>query len=265
MSNLIEIEKNDHGVATIYINRPEVRNALNQDVIADLTQAFAVLSTATDVRVIILKGRGDVFCAGADIAWMRAMGSNTYADNITDAKQLALLFDTIFTCPKPTVAVIHGGAYGGGVGLVAACDIVICDLDAGFMLSEVRLGIIPAVISPYLIQAMGARQVQRYTLTAEQFSAEQAQRLGLVHHAVKKEEVEATLQTTLAMILKGSPQAQTAAKKLIAHVRQAEINQSLHDYTATMIAQARTSADGVEGLQAFLSKRQPAWINNNDT
>lgn len=261
---MIKIEKNLSGIATIVINRPEMRNALDEAVIAGLTAAFIELGQDQDVRVILLYGKGRIFCAGADIGWMRRMADNGYEDNIADAKKLAVLFEAISSCPKPTIAVVKGGAYGGGVGLVAACDIAIADEKAVFVLSEVRLGVIPAVISPYLVNAMGARQVKRYTLTAEPMTAEDALRLGLIHRVVSFDEVDAEAEVMASLLLKGSPEAQSMVKELINVINNAEFSPALHDYTAMMIAKARASKDGIEGLQAFLSKRRPAWMIQDD-
>lgn len=257
--SLITISITPQGVATITLNRPEMRNALNAEMIGELIDAFKTAIDNPKVRAIELSGEGKIFCAGADMNWMRSMADYTYDENVADATRLATLFETIDSCPKPILAVIQGGAYGGGVGLVAACDIAIAADDTSFCMSEVRVGILPAVISPYLIQAMGERQARRFTLTAERFSTAEALLVGLIHHAVPQCNLESAAQSILDQILKGSPQGQSASKKLFQELRLATSLEECRHLTTTAIAKARTSQDGQEGLQAFLNKRDPQW------
>ena len=193
------------------------------------------------------------------------MANYTFDENVSDAARLATLFETIDDCPKPILILVQGGAYGGGVGLVAACDIAIATDMASFCLSEVRVGILPAVISPYLIQAIGERQTRRFTLTAECFDAQESHRIGLVHHVVPENELEATAQSIIEQILKGSLQAQSAAKKLFKDLKLTATQEDRRRITTTAIAQARSSPDGQEGLQAFLSKREPQWYDSQKT
>lgn len=258
------IEQTRPGCATIQLNRPQVRNALNGDMIDELTQAVKQCQEDLAVRVIILTGQGGYFCAGADINSMKTAATYTYDQNIKEAQRLALLFRTIDLCPKPTVAVVEGGAFGGGLGLLAVCDVVIAHEETIFSLSEVRLGLVPGVISPYLVKAIGARQSQRLTLTAERFSAKEALHLGLVHRTFATDNPldnkEKIVGFYLDQLLKGSPQAQTRVKQLFRDIVQTENNDARRHITTTAIAEARASSEGKEGLQAFLEKRLPTWI-----
>ncbi|MBW8310244.1 MAG: enoyl-CoA hydratase/isomerase family protein [Candidatus Paracaedibacteraceae bacterium] len=261
-SVLLDVQAN--GCAILTLNRPEVRNAFNATLISDLTTLIQKCDQDPKVRIIILKGEGKVFCAGADLTYMKEIANFTYEQNIEDAKRLGALFETLDSCSKPTIALIQGGAYGGGVGLVATCDIAIASQDAKFSLTEVRLGIIPAVISPYIIRAIGQRKARQYALTAQQLSADEALQSGLLHYAVPQEQISALTKEVVDDLLKGSPIAQSTTKKLFRAVESQPITPNLSTMTAMAIAEARSSTDGQEGLKAFLEKRQPNWIPTHD-
>ena len=248
-------------VATVTLNRPEVRNAFNDEVIHELTQAFAELGARDDVRAIVLGAAGTAFCAGADLNWMRRMAGYSRAENLADAGQLAEMLRVIYACPKPTIARIQGDAIAGGMGLVAACDIAVSVDTANFCLSEVKLGLIPATISPYVIRAMGARAAHRYFLTAERFSAAEAQRIGFVHEVVSAEQLDAKVEELSRALCSASPHAVRACKRLVQDVAQREIDEDLIAGTVEQIADIRSSAQGREGVQSFLEKRKPNWLS----
>ena len=247
------------GLATVTLNRPDVRNAFNEDVIAELTQAFTQLGQQADVRCIVLAANGPAFCAGADLNWMRRIADYSHAENVADAAQLAEMLRVIHTCPKPTVARIQGDVYAGGTGLVAACDVAVSVDTAHFCLSEVKLGLIPATISPYVIQAMGTRAAHRYFLTAERFTAAEALRIGFVHEVVTADALDATVAQITSALLAASPQAVTTCKRLVREVAGQEISLELVAMTVNAIADSRTSAHGREGVQSFLQKHKPNW------
>lgn len=247
------------GCTVIHMNRPKVKNALNPELIAELTRAFDHFSKDRATRVIVLKGLPDMFCAGADLSWMKKAAAYSPDQNINDATHLAKLYQVIEISSKPTVAVVEGGSFGGGIGLIAACDMAIAEENTIFSLSEVRLGLIPGVIAPYLVKAMGQRHAQRLSLTAERFSAQEALRIGLVDYLAPTEKMQSMTHDLLAQLMKGSPQAQTSVKQLfrdIVGVKDAEIRRFI---TTQAIANARASQDGKEGVQAFLDKRPPVW------
>ncbi|MBM3632362.1 MAG: enoyl-CoA hydratase/isomerase family protein [Alphaproteobacteria bacterium] len=247
------------GVAKITLNRPHVHNALDEKTIEELTKAFLKLSQDPSVRAIVLAANGTVFCAGADLNWMKRVSALSQDKSIEDAMKLSQLLDVIDTCPKPTIACIQGAAFGGGVGLIAACDIAVCAKEAVFCLSEVKWGLIPATISPYIINAIGQRQARRYVLTADRMSSGDALHFGLVHQVVMQGELEAAIETLAVSILKGSPAAIKASKELIRFVESRPIDSSTHKETARRLASARLSAEGKEGIEAFLAKRTPSW------
>jgi methylglutaconyl-CoA hydratase len=249
------------GVATVTMNRGAVHNAFNETVIADLASAFQRLGADPAVRIILLRGMGKSFSAGADLAWMQRMAGYSHDENVADAMGLAVMLRTLDTCPKPTVAVVQGPAYGGGVGLVAACDIAVCADTASFALTEVRLGLIPAVISPYVVAAMGERACRRYFLTAERFSASEAYRLGLVHELVPADQLDAAAESMVAKLLDGAPGAQGAAKDLIRAVVNHPLDDALVRDTAERIARQRAGDEGKDGVGAFLGKSKPSWQN----
>lgn len=255
----IQIEMQD-AVAWVWLNRPEVHNAFDALLIEELTKAFAAFGEDASVRAIVLAGRGRSFSAGADVEWMKQQGAASLEDNTADARQLAVLFQTIAVCPKPTIARVHGAALGGGVGLVAACDIAIGSVSAMFATSEVRLGLIPATIAPYVVRAIGERQARRLFQTGERIDASTAARIGLLHEAVAADELDARMQAVSEAILAGAPHAQKAAKELIEAVAQKPITAELIEDTAQRIAHQRAEPEAREGLRAFLEKRPAAWM-----
>ena len=248
-----------HGISVIWMNRPEVRNAFNETMIAELTQAFRAADADQDVRALVLAGRGPAFCAGADLNWMKKMSGYSLEQNHADAMGLATMLNTIYMMKKPTVARVHGPAFAGGMGLVAACDIAVAVEAAEFCLSEVKLGLTASTISPYVVAAMGERQARRYFLTAERFSAAEALRIGLVHQLAAMAELDTSVDTLLAHLLAASPAAIAGSKELIRSVARGAIGQNMIADTAARIAAARTSPDGKEGIRSFLEKRKPSW------
>jgi methylglutaconyl-CoA hydratase len=247
------------GVATLTLNRPHRRNAFDEALVSQLTSALRRVDANNDVRAVVLSGAGSCFCAGGDIEWMKRAGGQAFDANLADAVRLAEMMRVLDQLSKPTVALVHGAAYGGGVGLVACCDIAIATADATFCLSEVKLGIIPAVVSPYIVRSIGARQARKIFLTAEIVSAEVALRIGLVHEVVGENEKETAKDQIVNALLLGAPGAQRESKLLIAHCNAHPIDDKLTEETARLIAKARGSAEGIEGLNAFLNKRPPAW------
>ncbi|GAC14208.1 enoyl-CoA hydratase/isomerase family protein [Aliiglaciecola lipolytica] len=247
------------GVATITLNRPEVHNAFDDKIIALLTRLFKQVARDEKARVLVLQSNGKSFCAGADLNWMKRMVNYSYEENVADANALAQMLHTLYTLPKPTIAKIQGAAFGGAVGLVSCCDIAIASRLSKFCLSEVKLGLIPATISPYVIDALGDRVARRYFMTAEVFSARRARRLGLVSEAVTEEELDSTVSFLVSQIISNGPEAVTAAKQLVFDVKDQELDDELMEKTSLRIATTRVSAEGQEGLTAFLEKRRPAW------
>lgn len=255
----IEVEVRN-GIGVVTLNRPEVHNAFNETLIAELTAALRALEADVAVRVVILAGRGKSFCAGADLNWMKRMAGYGHPENLADAQALALMLRTLHGLAKPTVARIHGAAFGGGVGLAACCDVAIAATDASFALSEARLGLIPATISPYVIEAIGARQARRYFLTAERFTAAEAWRIGLVHELVPSVEIDARVNEILGVLLQAGPRAQLECKALIRGVAHRPIDAGVIAGTAEHIAQVRASPEGREGVAAFLERRPADWV-----
>ena len=249
-------------VATITLNRPQLRNAFNEDAIADLTMAFDEVSQDTGVRAIVLAANGPAFCAGADLNWMKKMAGYTAAENEADALRLADMLRTIYFSPKPVVARVQGDCYAGGMGLVAACDIVVASDNVNFCLSEVKLGLIPATISPYVIKAMGEQASRRWFLTAERFDARAAHRLGLAHEVVPLEQLDASVDAIVQALVANSPNAVREAKKLVRDIAGLPIDDVLLADTAGRIAAIRASGEGREGVAAFLEKRKPSWLGD---
>lgn len=247
-------------VARVTLNRPEVRNAFNDAVIAELTAAFTALGQDPQVRAIVLAAEGLAFCAGADLNWMRRMADYSRAENLADAGQLAAMLKAIYECPKPTLAAIQGDVFAGGMGLVAACDMAVSVRSATYCLSEVKLGLFPATISPYVIRAMGARAAHRYFLTAERFSADEAHRIGFVHTLVDADQLDAKVMELTQALVSASPAAVRACKKLVQNVAERQIDAALIAATVAGIADIRASDDGREGVSAFLQKRKPSWL-----
>jgi len=247
-------------VARITLTQPEVRNAFSDEAIADITAAFTEVGSRADVRAVVLAAEGTAFCAGANLNWMRRMADYTREENLADAAKLAEMLRVIYECPKPTIARVQGDVYAGGMGLVAACDMAVAVDTAGFCLSEVKLGLIPATISPYVIRAMGARAAHRYFLTAERFDAAEALRIGFVHEVVAADALDARVDELLKALTSASPNAVRACKKLVIDVAEREINVHLIAATVEGIADIRASEEGREGVQAFLQKRKPGWL-----
>ena len=257
----LEIEL-DGPVATIWMNRPDLHNAFDQDLIAELTAACKALDDDDDVRVVILAGRGKSFSAGADLNWMKRAAENGIDDNLDDARALARMLRALAEMRKPTIARVQGAALGGGMGLAAACDIAVASTKAVFATSEVRFGIIPSAISPYVLRAIGARQAYRYFQSAERIDAVRARQIGLVHEAVEPEQLDTKVQEIVAALLQGGPLSQAAAKSLIRAVNNQPINDILVEETAHRIAHLRATPEAQEGIAAFLDKRQPNWIGD---
>jgi methylglutaconyl-CoA hydratase len=247
-------------VATIWMNRPEIHNAFDEILIAELTAACIALNEDSDVRVVILAGRGKSFSAGADLNWMKRAANNGIDDNLNDARALANMLRTLAEMKKPTIARVQGAALGGGMGLAAACDIAVASTKAVFATSEVRFGIIPAAISPYVLRAIGGRQAYRYFQSAERIDAARAREIGLVHEAVEAEALDAKVQEIVDALLQGGPLSQAAAKELIRAVDKQPINNTLVEDTAHRIAHLRATPEAKDGIAAFLEKRSPAWI-----
>lgn len=256
----IEIERQG-GVATVWMNRPQMHNAFDQTLIAELHQAFLLLGDDSGVRAVVLAGRGKSFSAGADLGWMKRAATYTEAENLRDAQALAEMLHVLAECPKPTIARVQGAAFGGGVGLTAACDIAIASTAAVFCMSEVKFGITPATVSPYVVRAMGARHATRYFQTAERISAERALAIGLVHEMVAPEALDASVAAMIEVLGQGGPRAQTEAKNLVRLVEHEEISDAILGETARRIATLRASDEAREGLSAFLEKRKAAWMN----
>jgi methylglutaconyl-CoA hydratase len=248
-------------LATVTLNRPELRNAFNETAIAELALAFDELGQNELVRVIVLAANGPAFCAGADLNWMKKMAGYSQAENQADAMRLADMLRTIYYSPKPVVAKVQGDCYAGGMGLVAACDIVVASEAANFCLSEVKLGLIPATISPYVIKAMGEQAARRYFLSAERFSAQQAGRLGFAHEVVVPEALDTTVAGIVNALAANSPHAVREAKKLVRDVSGLPIDDAMLADTAERIAAIRASDEGREGVASFLEKRKPSWLS----
>jgi methylglutaconyl-CoA hydratase len=247
-------------VATVTLNRPEVRNAFNEATIAELALAFDELGRDEDVRAIVLAANGPAFCAGGDLNWMKAMAAYSLEENHADATRLADMLRTIYLCPKPVVARVQGDCYAGGMGLVAACDVVVAADTANFCLSEARLGLTPATISPYVIKAMGEQAARRYFLTAERFTAAEAHRIGLVHELVALDALDASVAAVVKALVSNSPNAVGEAKRLVRDMAGRPIDDALVADTANRIAAIRASGEGREGVAAFLEKRKPSWL-----
>jgi len=248
-------------VATVTLNRPDIRNAFNSATIAELALAFDELGQDEDVRAIVLAANGAAFCAGGDLNWMKEMAHYSDSENLTDATRLADMLRTIYLCPKPVVAKIQGDCYAGGMGLAAACDIVVASNTVHFCLSEVKLGLIPATIAPYVIKAMGENAARRYMLTAERFTAIEAHRLGFVHELTEADALDAAVAAIVKSLVSNSPHAVAQAKVLVRDVAGKTIDNALLADTAQRIATIRASLEGREGVASFLEKRKPSWLS----
>jgi methylglutaconyl-CoA hydratase len=255
----IEVER-QVSVATVILNRPDVRNAFNDTAVTEITQIFNDLAMDEQVRAIVLSARGSAFCAGADLNWMKKMAGYTHAQNRDDAARMANMLRTIYFCAKPVIAKVQGDCYAGGLGLVAACDIAVAADSAHFCLSEVKLGLIPATISPYVIKALGENAARRYFLTAERFAAIEAQRIGLIHSVESAAELDTAVDKIVQALVSASPHAVKEAKRLVRDVAGMPLNDVLIAETVERIAVTRASDEGREGIASFLEKRKPFWL-----
>lgn len=262
MYRYIQIDRTD-GVLTVTLNRPEVRNAFNEGMIEELIRCFVAASQDGEIQVIILTGAGSSFCAGADLNWMKKMACYSEEENYADAQQLDCMFYTIDTCPKPVVAKVNGAALGGGIGLVAVSDLSLASMDAKFGFTEIRLGLVPAVISPYVVHKIGLSYVRELFLTGERFSACRAKEIGLVHRVVGAESLDDQVAQCVAEILKSGPNAQAACKAWIHILAESDLEEA-REQSTRLIAKLRVSPEGQEGIRAFLEKRKPAWIKTRD-
>ena len=261
--SLLDIQR--HGsVARVFLNRPDVRNAFNDAVIAELTRTFATLGADPSLRAIVLGGHGKAFCAGADLSWMRAMADYSWEQNKADAGALAEMLWAVWSCPLPVVGRIQGDCYAGGVGLAAVCDVLVASDAAAFCLSEAKLGLLPGTIGPYVVRALGEQASRRYFVTAERFSAAQAHALGFVHELCTAETLDARVDEIVAALCANSPMALRACKRLVQEVAGVPITAALREDTARRIADIRASDEGREGVQAFLHKRKPSWLEGGD-
>ena len=259
---MLDVEVINH-IGLVWFNRPEIRNALNDVVLKEIRSALNAMEKDKGVRAVVLAGRGPAFCAGADLNWMKKAAKLTKAQNLADAK--AGLADTLWqlhNLKKPTVARIHGPAYAGGMGFVAACDIAVASMDASFCLSETKLGLIPATISPYVIRAMGERMASRYFLTAERFDAAEAYRIGFIHDITPPDELDAKVNEILGYLIQAGPRALEESKKLIGLSGGTKLTPAVRAETAKRIAETRSSAEGKEGIASFLEKRKPKWVTD---
>jgi methylglutaconyl-CoA hydratase len=258
MTATLQISR-DGPVARVFLNRPDVRNAFNDSVIAELTAAFAGFAVDDSLRAVVLGGHGKAFCAGADLSWMRAMADYTWEQNHADALGLAGMLYAIWSCPVPVIGRVHGDCYAGGVGLAAVCDILVAAEGVNFCLSEARLGLLPATIGPYVVKALGEQASRRYFTTAERFDAARAHALGFVHEVVPAAALDAKVDELVAALVANGPAAVRACKKLVQDVASRPVDEALRADTARRIADIRASAEGKEGVQAFLNKRDPSW------
>jgi methylglutaconyl-CoA hydratase len=249
-----------NAIALIALARPDVHNAFDETLIAELTRALEALDADTAVRAVVLLGHGKNFCAGADLNWMKKMAAYSHAENLADAKALAAMLRTLHTLSKPTIARVHGAAYGGGAGLVACCDFALATQGATFAFSEAKLGLIPATIGPYVVEAIGARMARRYFLTGERFTAAEAYRIGLVHDIVLPEALDDRINEFLGALLLAGPHAQAESKALIRAIAHRPIDDAVIADTAKRIARVRASPEAKEGVAAFLAKRRAVWV-----
>lgn len=255
----LELECSDRGVTTLWLNRPEKNNAFNGQMVDELHAALGEVAAPGHTRLLLLRGRGKHFSAGADLAWMQASARLSYEENVLEARTLGELMDHLYRLPMPTLAVVHGAAFAGAMGLVSCCDMAIGSEDAVFSLAEVRLGLAPAVISPYVVQAIGQRAARRYTLTAERFDAQRAVELGLLAQAYPRPQLEAGVDTWTLNLLNNGPAAMAACKALLLEVGDGTVTAALKARTQHTIAELRTGSEGQEGMKAFFEKRAPAW------
>jgi methylglutaconyl-CoA hydratase len=260
MAEFLILTIDSSGIARLTLNRPEVKNAFNEQLIGEIADAMGRLNAEKAARIVVLTGAGDAFCAGADLSMMKRVAGYSAAENKQDARRLAHMLNAIYSCEKPVIALVNGHCMGGGVGLAAACDIVIAAEEALFALSEVKLGLVPAVISPFVVRAIGVRQARRYFLTGERFDAMTAKAIGLAHMVCMKAQLDATLAGVVDNLLACGPNAQKEAKALIRLVSHRPIDEAVMEETAALIARVRASEEGKEGVTAFLEKRKPEWV-----
>lgn len=253
------IDTDSRGVTTVILNRPEKHNAYDDRMVTQISTCFRQLAKDDQVKVVVLAANGDNFSAGADLAWMQRIMNYSFDENQRDANALAVMLSSINMLPKPVIAKVQGQAMGGGVGLISCCDVAICSEDAEFSMPEVKLGLIPSTISPYIIAAIGARAARRYFLTAEKFSSQKAKELGLISEVVKPEVLDSTVEHFIEVFLNNAPNAMNAAKKLVFDLANKTIDKDVMSDTSQRIARTRISSEGQEGLQAFLEKRPPDW------
>ena len=258
MSTTLDIQIQGR-VARVFLNRPEVRNAFNDSVITELAETFTRLGNDPGLRAIVLGGHGKAFCAGADLNWMKSMAGYGWEDNRADATRLAEMLWAVYVCPLPVVGRLQGDCYAGGMGLAACCDVLVASEGMHFCLSEAKLGLLPATISPYVIRAMGEQAARRYFVTAERFSVAQAHAMGFVHEVVTADALDAKVDEITALLVANGPAAVKACKRLVQDFAGRDITQDLRAETARRIADIRASDEGREGVQAFLNKREPAW------
>ncbi|MBU0719287.1 MAG: enoyl-CoA hydratase/isomerase family protein [Planctomycetes bacterium] len=254
----VKVEQ-DGVVARVTLNRPEVRNAFHEQMLAELLEVFAAIRDDSNVRVVVLTGEGKSFCAGADLHWMKRVVDYSYEENYEDSLQLARMLRAVYTCPKPVIGRINGPAVGGGTGVVAVCDITIASEGSTFAFSETKLGLTPAAISPYLLKRMGEKNLREYFLTGERFTAVQAKEMGLLNAVVPTTELDAAVDAKIKMILTGGPNALAVSKELIREVGERSLDDN-GPYTADVISRLRMSVEGQEGMSAFLEKRKPRWV-----
>lgn len=259
MTTTLDVQRSGP-VARVYLNRPEVRNAFNDGVIAELTKTFAALGADASLRCIVLGGHGKAFCAGADLNWMRAMAGYSWEQNRADAQALADMLWTIYACPVPVVGRVHGDCYAGGLGLASVCDVLVAAEGVNFCLSEAKLGLLPATIGPYVVKAMGEQAARRWFVTAERFSATQAHAMGFVHECVPPDALDAKVDELVAALVANGPMAVRACKQLVQDVAGRPIDAELRADTARRIADIRASDEGREGIASFLGKRAPNWL-----
>lgn len=255
----VELVHDSRGFATLWLNRPEKNNAFNAQMIRELILALDAVQADARLRFLLLRGRGKHFSAGADLAWMQQSADLDYNTNLDDARELAELMYNLAKLKLPTLAVVHGAAFGGALGLISCCDMAIGTVDSQFCLSEVRIGLAPAVISPFVVQAIGERFARRYALTAERFDGSRAREIGLIAECYPQHELEQQVAAWTDNLLLNSPQAMRASKDLLREVGDGSLTPALRRYCESTIARIRTSAEGQEGLRAFLNKRSPAW------
>lgn len=261
MTTTLDIRRPSPHVAEVWLNRPEVRNAFNEGVIAELAAAFTQLSADTGLRAILLGGHGKAFCAGADLSWMRAMADFDWDQNRADAQALADMLWTLWQCPVPIVGRVQGDCYAGGMGLAAVCDVLVAAEGVHFCLSEAKLGLLPGTISPYVVRAMGEQASRRYFVTAERFSAAQAAAMGFVHEVCAADALDTRVAEIVASLVANGPMATRACKRLVQDIAGQPIDAALRAETARRIADIRASDEGREGVQSFLNKRKPGWLD----